>query len=85
MQNSEIKILADLLEENEVAVYFVTKKGIDRAMNCTRDLQLVPEDQQDGIDDPKLNGDSIIAVYDFDNSDWRSFRKDAVFGYKVIA
>ena len=85
MRNEEIKVLIDLLGENEVVVYFVTKKGIGRTMYCTRDLQLIPENQQDGINDPKLNGDLIVAVYDFDNCDWRSFRKDAVFEYKVIA
>lgn len=82
MEITRINELITLLETEEVAVSFITKKGIARTMVCTRDLTRVPDDVKDGINDPKLNGDKIVAVYDFDNSAWRSFRKDAVTHFK---
>lgn len=83
--NMKINIddLNTALETNDVVVKFKTKKGLERAMLCTRDLSVIPDNQHDGINDPVLNGDSIVAVYDYDNSAWRAFRKDAVTSYEI--
>jgi hypothetical protein len=78
------KLIEDLNTADEVVVTFTTKKGLVRTMNCTTNEYNIPKEELDGRNDPKLNGEAIVAVYDYDNSAWRAFRKDAVISYKVI-
>ena len=66
-----------------VMVTFVTAAGTERVMGCTRNLDAVPEEKREGINNKKLNGDHLVCVYDFQNSGWRSFRKDSVAGFYV--
>lgn len=80
-----IESLLYALETNfEVDVTFTTKLGKTRVMRCSRYLPAIPEDQHEGEHDFRLNHESIIAVYDFQNSAWRSFRKDSVISFEVI-
>lgn len=82
--NSLIPSLNEALKINNlVLVTFTTKAGTQRVMGCTRNLSAIPEDAHEGINDPKLNHESIICVYDFQNSSWRSFRKDAVTSFVI--
>lgn len=83
INNNLIADILDQLHFSPVLVKFNTKTGKVRVMRCTRNLDLVPERLHDGINDFRLNGDSIIAVYDLQNSAWRSFRKDSVISYEV--
>jgi hypothetical protein len=72
--------LLDLLETfKNVYVTFRTKKGNEREMHCSRASEHVP---QEGKLDSRLNGPEIIAVYDHQNSAWRSFRKDSVLYFE---
>lgn len=81
-------MIAELIEAlkntDEVAVTFITKKGLIRIMNCTTNEDNIPDEDLGGDDDPKLNGDAIITVYDYDNSSLRAFRKDSVISYEVV-
>lgn len=75
----DIKDLYNKLNNNScVEVKFKTKKGTIRTMNCTR------LNDKPGIDNPKLNGLDIIAVFDHLVNEWRAFRKDSVIEFKVI-
>lgn len=75
-----IESLKTALEQFEnVYVTFTTKMGKERVMHCSR-KDTMPSD---GRDDPKLNYHNIIAVYDHQNSAWRSFRKDSVISFEV--
>ena len=75
-----IETLQTALERSEhVHVLFTTKKGTKRLMDCSR-ASTVPSE---GRNEPKLNHPSIIAVYDHQNSAWRSFRKDSVINFEV--
>jgi hypothetical protein len=76
-------LLNDLKEEDLVLVTFRTKLGHDRVMGCTQRLGAIPAEAHEGRFAPKLNHESIVCVYDFQNSDWRAFRKDAVISYTV--
>lgn len=77
--------LLDALEDNElVLVTFRTKTGTNRVMGCTRLLAYIPEDKREGRFEPQLNKDSIVCVYDFQNSAWRSFRKDSVISFTTV-
>lgn len=81
MQNNKmIESLEIALEHYEdVYVTFATKRGTERTMHCSRGSNVPPQ----GKDDSRLNGPLIIAVYDYQNSAWRSFRKDSVISYKI--
>ena len=91
MQETEVRNISSLvpaltkaLEANDlVLVTFTTKAGTQRVMGCTRKMSAIPEDAHEDINDTKLNHESIICVYDFQNSAWRSFRKDAVTSFVV--
>jgi hypothetical protein len=79
--------LIDTLNSNvEVAVTFKTKAGTSRTMQCTRMVSMIPESGSGytGIGDTKLDNAASIAVYDYQNSAWRAFRKDSVISYVVI-
>lgn len=68
-----------LESQENVYVTFTTKRGVERTMHCSRASNVPIQ----GKDDPKLNHPSIIAVYDYQNSAWRSFRKDSVISFVV--
>lgn len=68
----------DLEAYDHVHVTFRTKAGHIRTMDCSRKASM-----PSGRDDAKLNNEQIIAVYDHQNSAWRSFRKDSVQSYEV--
>lgn len=73
-----------LTANNLVYVTFKTKAGTTRVMGCTKFLESIPENEHDGRFDSKLNHESIVCVWDYQNSAWRSFRKDAVIGFEVV-
>lgn len=76
-----IESLQNALESfKDVYVTFTTKRGTERTMHCSRKPDAVP---QEGRDDFRLNGPAIMAVYDYQNSAWRSFRKDSVISFEV--
>lgn len=79
-----IPSLLEALQSNpEVLVTFRTKAGTERVMRCSKQLTAIPEDKHEGRFDTRLNGESIVCVYDFQNSAWRSFRKDSVISFIV--
>lgn len=81
-QETLIQSLMNSLESNDlVLVNFRTKAGTIRAMGCSRNLEAIPQEKHDGRFDPKLNHESIVCVYDFQNSGWRAFRKDSVVSF----
>lgn len=84
MQKDRIKFLEQDLEKLILKVTFLTKAGHYREMRCTRNLNLIPISDRTGIDNPKLNGPLIICAYDYQNSDWRAFRKDMVTAVELI-
>lgn len=69
------------LRNNVVELQFVKKNGETRVMRCTLQENYLPP----------LTGSSksknldIIAVYDLDNENWRSFRLDSYLEHKVLA
>ena len=87
MNPEYIETLIDTLNTNvEVGVTFKTKAGATRTMQCTRLESMIPESESGytGIGDTKLDNMASIAVYDYQNSAWRAFRKDSVINYVVI-
>ena len=59
-------------------VIFEKRDGSIREMNCTKKIDLVPQDQRPkGGDDQRQRPEHLCTVFELDN-DWRSFRYDSV-------
>lgn len=92
MANSE---LIELLKQDEIItqlkmqtvnIEFTKKDGTRRKMNCT----LMPEMLPDQIDieehaQSKAYNPDILAVFDVDKGDWRSFRWDSLLSVNGVA
>jgi hypothetical protein len=66
-------ILISSLRGGAVNVIFTKKDGTERIMNCTLNEKFIPKEKA-----PKNTGkkesEDVIAVFDLDKNDWRSFR-----------
>lgn len=68
--------LIHIIRQRETLVTFIKKNGDERVMRCTLCEDDIPEHRMPG-NISKISED-VIAVYDLDNKDWRSFRIDAI-------
>jgi hypothetical protein len=86
--NTNSQLLNSLLKSLEtqdlLLVTFLTKAGTHRVMGCTRKRSAIPSGLYEGIYEPKLNSDSIVCVFDFQNLGFRSFRKDSIISFECI-
>ena len=80
MSNVDFDTLKNLLHSNVVEVVFTKVNGEKRVMKCTLQESFLPE--QKGDTERKKN-ENVLAVYDIDSNDWRSFRFDSVISYNI--
>jgi hypothetical protein len=73
--------LKNLLHEREVVVEFVKKDGTMRKMTCTLSENKIPSEKMPKNAE-KTKNEEILAVFDVENQDWRSFRWDSVKNFK---
>ena len=73
-------IADDYLSHGEtITVTFTKKDGTERTMLCTRNMNLIPEEQHPkGTGKPKSQW--IITVFDLEKGEWRSFNESSVRG-----
>jgi len=71
------KWLKSHLVYGEVYVSFTKKDGTLREMRCTLNEEIVPKYEKTTETERKKN-DEVMAVFDLDKSEWRSFRLDSV-------
>jgi hypothetical protein len=76
--------LIKLLKDHIVLVTFTKKNGDERVMLCTRKAMYIENELASGSSKKKANND-VIAVWSFDDDEWRSFRKDSVIEHQVIS
>lgn len=72
--------LIEALRTGELTVNFTKADGTARAMKCTLDENIVPKSttvKAEGTVERKKSPD-VLAVYDTENSGWRSFRWDSI-------
>lgn len=72
--------LIEALRTGELTVNFTKADGTARAMKCTLDENIVPKNttpKAEGAVERKKSPD-VLAVYDVENSGWRSFRWDSI-------
>jgi hypothetical protein len=72
--------IAAKLRKSRGTVIFVKADGTDRVMYCTLQKEFLPEtiDVEEYISDRNPVSDEVLAVWDLDKKDWRSFRIDRV-------
>ena len=80
MSNVDFDTLKNLLHTNVVEVVFTKVNGEKRVMKCTLQESFLPE--HNGNSDRKKN-ENVLAVFDIDSNDWRSFRFDSVISYNI--
>lgn len=76
--------LKQLLHENKVRVIFIKKDGTERNMLCTLKADLLPAqtDLEEAVQKKSPNP-TALAVWDLENSGWRSFRYDSIIGFNI--
>ena len=71
------KWLLEMLQTDELTVFFTKKDGTERQMLCTLAENKIPNEKM-----PKNSGksqsDEAVAVFDLEKQEWRSFRFDSV-------
>ena len=66
----------ELLRDGVCEVLFIKKNGSERLMNCTLNMDLIPEEMKQFQlykGEKVLENLDILKVYDVDVQDWRSF------------
>ena len=71
--------IAAKLKQSRATVVFVKADGTDRVMYCTLHKDYLPEtiDIEEYISNKRAN-EEVLAVWDLEKKDWRSFRIDSV-------
>jgi WYL_2, Sm-like SH3 beta-barrel fold len=77
------KWLKGHLNYGPVTVTFVKKDGTERVMNCTTNSELVPvvpvlTEEVAVPKKEKKKNDDVMAVFDLEVKEWRSFRWDSI-------
>mgnify|MGYP006267654243 CR=1 FL=1 len=80
MSNIDFETLKELLKSNIIEVTFTKVNGEKRVMKCTLQESFLPEQKSES--DRKKN-ENVLAVFDIDSNDWRSFRFDSVISYNI--
>lgn len=75
--------LLTALRNNTVYVSFTKKDGTVRDMRCTLREAMIPSDAMPTGETTRKKNDDVIAVFDLEKDDWRSFRVDSVTEYSV--
>lgn len=73
-------IVAHLVHKT-ATITFDKKDGTERVMKCTLMKSLLPEqmDIEEKMDGDRVAGNpNVLAVWDLEKNDWRSFRIDSV-------
>jgi WYL_2, Sm-like SH3 beta-barrel fold len=71
--------LKEVLSNGVATVTFEKVDGTERTMKCTLlNEYLPPHTETTDESEPRKQNDNIIAVWDIEKNDWRSFRVDSV-------
>lgn len=77
--------LVTALKAQAMKVVFEKVDGTERVMNCTLQPSMLPDqmDVEEYISEKRVNPD-VLAVWDLDKGDWRSFRIDKIKEIELI-
>lgn len=75
--------LAEILRSEILEVFFTKKDGSARTMLCTLKESYLPSLMEEAETSTKDNP-NVLAVWDIDNSGWRSFRVGSIVEVRVV-
>jgi uncharacterized pyridoxamine 5'-phosphate oxidase family protein len=67
----------NLAQSGKVVVSFMKKDGTARKMTCTLSEEFIPSEKMPKNTGKSQNSD-VLAVFDLEKDEWRSFRWDSV-------
>ena len=78
-------IITTLLEAHVLDVKFVKVNGEKRTMTCTLIDEFIPTHKRyfDNDKENKQSNPGVLAVFDMEKEDWRSFRVNSVYSYAI--
>jgi|LauGreDrversion4_2_1035121.scaffolds.fasta_scaffold3761010_1 hypothetical protein len=78
--------LINLLKKTEVIVAFTKADGTERELHCTLQSHLLPvrEVVEGEVKKERKVNESVIAAFDLQKMEWRSFRIDSVKYYHKL-
>ena len=76
--------LKETLRQGEATIEFTKANGQHRVMRCTLQEGVVPPYSEKGTKTKPPSGD-VLAVWDLENSAWRSFRYDRITSVRFEA
>lgn len=77
------KEMKDALQQEICVVEFVKVNGDSRTMVCTLKESLLPENVSIVVP-PKQENETVLATWDVQAEDWRSFRIDSVKSFRKL-
>ena len=73
--------LSEMLFNGKLQISFVKKDGTERVMNCTLSEDYLSQERREAT---KKENPDVLAVWDIDNSGWRSFRLDSIIDVRIV-
>jgi len=83
VQSFSLDKLVENLHSEVYNVSFTKKDGTVRNMKCTLRADYLPSKAESESTSTKKVNPDVLAVWDLEKSEWRSFRKDSVNDYHV--
>ena len=71
------KWLREMLQSQEMTVFFTKKDGTERKLRCTLAESKIPQEKLPKNSGKSKSGDAL-SVFDVEKDAWRSFRWDSV-------
>lgn len=76
--------IKDVLHLAPAVIEFVKKDGSIRKMNCTTSKEFIPTQPVKESKSNRQVNEDVLAVYDLEINEWRSFRFDSVKSITII-
>jgi glutaredoxin 3 len=70
-----------------ISVTFTKADGTERVMRCTKNPTIISENYvapEKKTDRERTNPPGVVAVFDLDKNDWRSFKLETVKDYTIL-
>lgn len=75
--------LREALQSGIATVVFTKADGSERTLNCTLKQNIIPVVEKSDSAPTKAENPDVLAVWDIENSGWRSFRLDSIISTTI--
>jgi hypothetical protein len=76
--------LHSALHVGKVELKFTKVDGTERIMVCTLYDKMIPAMPTESVKRERRAPESVTAVWDLENKDWRSFKNDNVISWRLV-